>query len=95
MNWFLKFVKGALENTCLPKIFWDDNNTCNWSDFNWLYKGKREGGGYTKESGQASFVILKREGGKEGRGGILQMNVIYECLTMLDYVFYLFHLEIR
>ena len=61
-----------------------------------VYKGKREGGGLYQRKRSSKFcVILKREGGKEGRGGILQMNVIYECLTMLDYVFYLFHLEIR
>ena len=61
-----------------------------------VYKGKREGGDLYQRKRSSKFcVILKREGGKEGRGGILQMIVIYECLATLDYVFYWFYLEIR
>ena len=58
VKWFLQFFKPALENTCLPKIFWDDNIILITGLISTeVYKGKREGGGgYTKESGQASFV---------------------------------------
>ena len=70
VKWFLQFFKPALENTCLPKIFWDDNIILITGLISTeVYKGKREGGGVIpKKAVKQVLCHLKKRGRKGGKG---------------------------